>query len=306
MSVSVLTSDDVRFSTAFSEDISKDDYVGPIERVYGRAREKLSGDPSLIFVFGPIKSDVSGSDMLRSLTAVSGGIPVFGTLSNDTSFAYEKSWTFCGGEMRRDRMALILMEGNVKPRFYTTAISDKNIQSRTAVVTDSDGSLLKAVDNMPSMEYLSSLGLEVNGLAAVATLPFLVDYCDGTKPVAYSMYAFTEEGIYCGGDIPVGSKIAIADVDYNSVMETAETTISQALGDFDENGADFMIAIPCFMRGLVLSPNTEDEMKKTDEMIGGKLPFMLIYSGGEFCPVYGENSRIVNRFHNLTYTLAVF
>jgi hypothetical protein len=120
------------------------------------------------------------------------------------------------------------------------------------------------------------------------------------------MYAFMEEGIYCGGDIPVGSKIAIADVDYNSVMETAEITVSQALEDIEKNGGDFILAIPCFTRGLVLSPNSEDEMKRTSEMVGDRLPFMLIYSGGEFCPVYGENSRIVNRFHNLTYTLAVF
>jgi len=32
----------------------------------------------------------------------------------------------------------------------------------------------------------------------------------------------------------------------------------------------------------------------------------LIYSGGEICPVYNQQYGVVNRFHNLTYTLVVF
>ena len=95
-------------------------------------------------------------------------------------------------------------------------------------------------------------------------------------------------------------------MDYNSVMETAHTTVSQALADAKENGGDFILAIPCFTRGLVISPNSEEEMKKTAGMIGDTLPFMLLYSGGEMCPVYDEKGGIVNRFHNLTYTLVVF
>ncbi|MDR2356389.1 MAG: FIST C-terminal domain-containing protein [Clostridiales Family XIII bacterium] len=306
LSLSVLTSDDVRFATAFSETITKEDVDTPLVRAYAEARGKLRADPSFIFAFAPIMTDVSGDNMLRRLDAVGGGIPVFGTLSNDTSLTYENSMIFRNGEADRNKAALLLFEGAVNPRFFTTAISEKNIQQQTAIVTDAEGSLLKTVDNIPCLTYLASLGVETNGLAAVTTLPFLIDYGDGTKPTAFSMYAFTDEGIFCGGNIPVGAKIAIADVDYNSVMETAQTTVSQALAEAEENGCDFIFAIPCFTRGLVISPNSEEEMKKTAEMIGEAFPFMLLYSGGEMCPVYDENRRIVNRFHNLTYTLVVF
>jgi hypothetical protein len=306
LSLSVLTSDAVRFSTAFSETISKDDIKAPLMRAYAKARGKLQGDPSFIFALAPIMTDVSGDGMLLHLNAISGGIPVFGTLSNDTSPAYENSMVFRNGETAGNRAALLLLEGPVKPRFFTTAISEKNIRQQTAVVTAAEGSLLKSVDNMPCLRYLASLGVETNGLAAVTALPFLIDYGDGTKPVALSMYAFTEEGIFCGGNIPVGARIAIANVDYNSVMETAEATVSAALADIDRNGGAFILAIPCFTRGLLISPNSDEEMKLTAEMIGDTLPFMLLYSGGEMCPVYNEKLEIVNRFHNLTYTLAVF
>jgi hypothetical protein len=306
LSLSVLTSDDVRFATAFSEEITKNDVDGPLARVYAEARGKLGDEPSFILALAPIMTDVSGDNMLRRLDAVGGGIPVFGTLSNDTSLTYENSMVFRNGDVDRNKAALLLFEGAVNPRFFTTAISEKNIQQQTAIVTDAEGSLLKTVDNMPCLKYLANLGVETNGLAAVTTLPFLIDYGDGTKPIAFSMYAFTEEGIFCGGNIPVGAKIAIADVDYGSVMETAQITVSQALAEAEKNGCDFIFAIPCFTRGLVISPNSEEEMRMTAEMIGGAFPFMLLYSGGEMCPVYDEKRNIVNRFHNLTYTLVVF
>jgi hypothetical protein len=306
LSLSVLTSDDVRFVTSFSEPLSKDEVEEPISRLYAEAREKLQGDPSFIFALAPIMTDVGGERILRCLDAAGGGVPVFGTLSNDTSLTYENSLVFRNGEAHWHKVALLLMEGEINPRFFTTAISEKNIQKQTAIVTESEGSLLKMVDNMPILKYLANVGVETNGLAAVTTLPFLVDYGDGAKPVALSMYAITEDGIFCAGEIPVGAKIAMADVDYDSVVETAETTVSQALAEAGKNGSDFILAIPCFTRGLVLSPNSEDEMKKTAELIGDKIPFMLIYSGGELCPVYNEKREIINRFHNLTYTLVVF
>jgi hypothetical protein len=117
------------------------------------------------------------------------------------------------------------------------------------------------------------------------------------------MYSISEKGALCGGKMPVGASIAIAEVDYSSVMTTAEDTIKQALAEKDISG---IIAIPCFSRILVITPRAEDEMKKTRELIGGNIPFFLCYSGGEICPLYNEKGESFNRFHNLTYTLAVF
>jgi hypothetical protein len=306
LSLAVLTSDDVTFSTSFSTPISKDNIIEPVTEAYRQARGRLAGDPSFIFVLGPIMTDVSGEVIMKQLDAISGSAPIFGTLSNDTSLSYENSRTFRNGESHQYKVALLLMHGEVNPRFFVTAISEKNIQKQAAIVTESDGYLLKRVNNMPLLEYLGTIGVQDNGLAAVTTLPFMVDYGDGTKPVAMSMYAITPEGAYCGGEMPVGASIVFAEVDYNSVIETAEKTIRQALEDAEKNGANGILSIPCFTRSLVLSPHSEDEMAKTIDLIGRKIPFMLIYSGGEICPVYNARHETVNRFHNLTYTLVIF
>jgi hypothetical protein len=304
LSLVVLTSDDVNFACSLSGPIDKDNIQKQVTEAYTEGRKQLSADPSLIFTLGPIMTDAqAGEDIVAALNKVSGNVPLFGTLSNDTDLSYKNAKTFFNAEIHQYRAALLLVQGNINPRFFVTAISDKNIQRQKGEITASEGCFLKEVNNMPLMDYFATLGIQKEGLGALTSIPIIVDYGDGTKPVALSMYSVNETGALCGGKMPVGASVAIAEVDYSSVINTAEDTVKQALAEKDISG---IIAIPCFSRILVISPRAEDEMKRTRELIGGNIPFFLSYSGGEFCPLYNEKGEYFNRFHNLTYTLAVF
>jgi hypothetical protein len=203
-------------------------------------------------------------------------------------------------------MVLVMMSGVVNPRFHVTAIARHSIQQNNAIVTGSEGYLVTSINNMPVLDYFSTLGVSKSQLGAISMVPFLVDFGDGTTPVAYSMYSISETGAYCGGAIPQGAKITFAEVDQSGIIETAELALRAALDDAAKNGANGIIAIPCFSRPLMLSPNVEAEIVKSLEVIGNKVPFSLFYSGGEICPVYNKQHGLVNRFHNLTYTLIVF
>ena len=306
LTLTVLTSDDVFFSTIMSDTISKDDFGIPIEKAYTAAKDSLGQTPALVFAFGPIMGDVAGDQMLGTLNQISGGLPIFGTLASDSASGCPQSYVLHNGESDRSKMALLLLGGNLHPRFYVTAIAKRNIQQNNAIVTGAEGYLVTSINDMPVLDYFSTLGITTSKLAAVTMIPFLVDFGDGTEPVAYSMYDISAKGVYCGGAIPKGSKITFVEVDMNSVMETTETTLRKALEDAEKNGANGIIAIPCMARSLVLSPNVEAEIIKSLEIIGNKLPFMLIYSGGEICPLYNQQHGIINRFHNLTYTSMVF
>jgi len=309
LALTVLTSDDIVFSTALSDTISKDDFDAPIEKVYAEAEKSLGTAPGLVFVFAPITEDVAGDRMLTKLTQLGGKVPIFGTLANDTSSGYTKSYVFKNGEYDRFKMALIMMSGNINPRFHITSIAKRNIQQNNAIVTGADGYLVTSINDMPVLDYFASLGIltrKEHSIAPVTMIPFLVDFGDGTAPVAYSMYNISEDGAYCGGAIPQGSKITFAEIDMVSILETAEITLRAALDDAEKNGASGIVAIPCFARAMVMTPSVEAEIVKSLEVIGDKIPFLLIYSGGEICPVYNKQQEPVNRFHNLTYTLMVF
>jgi hypothetical protein len=305
LSLTVLTSDEIRFSVSLPPEIAKDNMAEPIEEAWRQARAKLPGDPGLCLAFFPIMNDVTGDQMLRQFDAACGGLPVFGTLSNDASLSYQESRTFLNEEVHSSRLALLLLHGPLTPRFYIASISPKNIQHQKALVTASEGYMVTEVNKVPFVDYLAGIGVQKETLTALSTLPFMVDYGDGAPPVALAIYSLSADGALCNGQVPVGTGLTFTEIDYESVMETVESALRSALEDAEKNGANGLLAIPCLTRSLMISPNVEDEMKKTVDLLSGRFPFMLLYSGGEICPQRTEAGALVNRIHNFTYTLVV-
>ncbi|MDR1217106.1 MAG: FIST C-terminal domain-containing protein [Oscillospiraceae bacterium] len=301
ISVAVLSSDDLKFSAAVSEKLTYENAEEASRACYRDALSRLGGEPSLILAFGPITRDISGNRYTIALDDESGGVPIFGTLSN-TGIVYEDARVAYNGYVERMLLSLILVSGDAKPRFYTRAISDSNITKRGAIITQSDGYLLQKINDASVQDYLFSIGVVTVEGGATASLPILVDYKDGTRPTAYSMYANTDKGMLVGGPVPVGAEIAFADVDYDSVMSTAEDALTTLTADLEKDGASIAFIIPCLSRCLTLGAQSEDEMRKTAERLRARVPYLFMYSGGEICPVPGAGGRLVNRFHNLTYT----
>ncbi|MDL2274366.1 FIST C-terminal domain-containing protein, partial [Oscillospiraceae bacterium OttesenSCG-928-G22] len=156
------------------------------------------------------------------------------------------------------------------------------------------------------IEYARTLGLTADdgSIEGMSAIPFLVDFGDGTPPLARAIYQVTPEGYASfGGDMPVGATLAIGSLDYNDVIESALTTTKSALETGKENG---MLLFPCLSRNLALGGDVTAELKKIHDTLGGRVPHMAAYSGGEICPVYGPDGTPVNRFHNFTFIACVF
>ncbi|MDR3200642.1 MAG: FIST C-terminal domain-containing protein [Spirochaetales bacterium] len=302
LSLSVLTSDDIRFVTLMSGPISEKNLDSPISSAYNSACQEKK--PDFILAYAPLMRTLGGSVIFNALNAVSGGIPMFGTFSCDHTLNFSESQVIRNGKTARDTMALILMFGNVDPKFYVTAIPEKNIMRHSFIVTESEGVILKRVNGMPLMDYLGTLGLaQKGGIEAIGSIPLLINYNDGTEPVALAIYGITPEGYaVCGGDVPVKATLSIGSLDYHGILETAETTIRKIPAGAEING---LLIYPCLSRNMMLGPNADDEMKKVIELLGGKYPYQICYAGGEICPFLDEGGKPVNHFHNFSFILCV-
>ncbi|MDR2179709.1 MAG: FIST C-terminal domain-containing protein [Synergistaceae bacterium] len=307
LSLSVLTSDDVTFATACTEPLTSGD-IGEvrdlIKTAYDRARAKLSEDPSLVIAAFPVVMDVGGSTVLGEIDNLCGGVPVFGVVAIDQLLRFESSFTIWNGTRHPSSVVLLLMQGNVNPTFHLTAFPEKNVQKQKAIITEADGCLLKKVNEMLFMDYLSTLGLTRKDANATGAVPLLVDYGSGTKPVAIGIYRITPEGYaVCGSEPPVGSALSLGVINYDGIMETAELSLKNVKNRKEING---VLMFPCMSRAQMISPNSMDEMKKVIDTLGSEVPYMLCYSGGEICPIYGGDGKIYNHFHNFTFTACVF
>ncbi|GHU74793.1 hypothetical protein FACS1894188_04180 [Clostridia bacterium] len=302
----VLTSDDVSFEVNLTESITAPD-LSVIKSAYDETLKKLGETPKLIISYAPILVPVSSDFMVDSFSKASGGIPNFGTLACDHTGDYHTSSVIYNGETFTDRYAFALVAGDVSPNFYCASISGDRIFEKKGVVTDSEGNLLRAINNLNVPQYMQSIGMTMSKdsiVQGINSFPFVIDYGDGSDPVVRVPFSVNEQGhAVCAGDIPKDAIISISSIDSEEVMRTSSDALANMRGITDKSA--FLI-YSCIGRYFGLGDSPHAEIEKTqEELCESAAVYQLTYSGTELCPVYfgSDKSKVINRSHNMTYVV---
>jgi hypothetical protein len=303
LSLAVLTSDDASFETGLTPTLTRENFNEAIAKVYGEARGRRNADPAFILSVLPFETILGSAEILKSLDTACGGIPIWGSGVSDITMTFDNAQALRNGEARHASLAMILAYGTDVPEFFVTAIPDRNISKRKAIITESEGYNIKKANDMPIKDYFESIGLAVRDGVNAASVPMMLDYGDGSGPVALTIVFDADGSAVCAGEAPVGASFSIGEVDNEGIIETAVATVEKALNSGRSGG---FLMFPCVSRYMMLSPNSNDEIKKVLEINAGKLPFWLAYSGGEVCPIRDEDGKLHNRLHNYTFTVCAF
>ena len=302
LAVTVLTSDEVEFATALSAPLENDtrEVVGA---AYNEVAGKLGSDPDLILIHGPFMLQNNGDDYLAELNEISHNTPLFGTLAVDDTPDFKYCYCIYNGQTYGDRLVLSLLKG-VEPKFYSANISTSRIVGEPALITASEGAMLSEVNDRPIAEYLAELGLATlaeNGYA-MSSMPFILDYGDGTPPISRIFIMLTPDGnVILNGSVPVGATFVLAGSDKEDVLKTTCASVDEVLADPDfstEKGPSVVLIYSCVGRFMTLGADNLAEIEQVKEHIGTQVPFAMAYSGGEYCPTEVTESGAVNRFHN--------
>ena len=306
LSVTVLTSDEAVFVTKLTDPLLPEPCAA-IERAYQEAAASQTGAPSLILPYAPFMVENSADEYVETLTRASGGIPCFGTIAVDDTLTFELSQLVFNGQAYRDRMGMILVYDDIRPRFLLATISPEKMISKEALVTKSNRHIVQEVNGRPVREYFADLGL-LDAAAeqyAMVSLPFMLDYNDGTPKISKVFVRQTEEGYaLCAGLMPEGSTLRIGMFDKEDILLTSGQAMDQAQAELEN--ASGMLIYSCIARSLSLGANSMVEMEMVQEKTGGRVPFMMAYSGGEICPTQVSEGQAINRFHNNTFVACVF
>jgi hypothetical protein len=203
-------------------------------------------------------------------------------------------------------MSLILVYGDIRPKFYLASISREKLLDKPALVTSSEGHILKEVNGRPVVEYFEGMGLTKASESsyAMTSLPFMLDYGDGTPPVSKVFIGLNEQKhAICAGAMPKGSTLYIGVFDKEDVIFTSRDIIQQALGETDRPSV--IIGYSCISRSITLGSDVLGEVDIIRKKIAGRFPFLMAYSGGEMCPTQITPSSAINRFHNNTFILCI-
>ncbi len=305
LTVSVLTSDDVCFATVGTESLMEEQ-ITPVSKAYQEGLEKLNVDKAdLILAYAPMIHHVGGELLLQTLDQVCQGTPVFGSIAADHTELHDTCKIFCNGVASDTSMCFILMSGAVQPHFIVETLPDEKVQKQKAIITKSDNNIIYEVNDMPFLEYMKTLGLsEGEGIEGAASIPIIVDYKDGTRPVARVIFTILEGGgAVCGGAMPENATLAIGSLDYEDILSTARIKVAEIAALKGYGGA---LLYPCLARAFVLGAEMEAELDIIRDALDGVIPYQAAYSGGEMCPLYLSGGGTVNRFHNFTFTACLF
>lgn len=305
LTLTVLEGDDVEFAVACSEPLSGDiDSI--IGDTYNRAAASYGARPALMLTYAPLLLQYAGDQYVDILDRASGGVPNFGSLSMDDTTVFDKCYTIYNGECRHDTLAVILIYADIQPKFHVGLVSGEHMLSNPAVITRSEGNLLKEVDGMPFIKYAESLGLVENGALKpnIHLLVFVLNNNDGTPEVGKVLININERGeCVCGGYMPEGSTMRLSLLHTDEVVSTAAETASAAVND---GGNSVALVFSCNTRNIVLGADFRLEYDAVRKAAGDRLSFCASLSGGEICPYIMPGGAVKNRFHNNSFIMCTF
>jgi hypothetical protein len=298
-----LTSDEISFKTGITASLKSE----PGQQIEEGYRDLSGGArPSLVFAFAPFMIENSGDEYVNALSRASGGVPCFGTLAVDDTTDFRECYMMYRGEHYRDKMALILCYGDLHPKFYLASISEDKLLDKAALITASEGHILKEVNGKPVADYFEDLGLTKASETsyALTSLPFMLDYGDGTPMVSKVFIGFNEQKhAICAGVMPQGSTLYMGVFDKEDVLLTTGNIIRRALEETPH--PSLLIAYSCVSRSMTLGGDIFAEVELIQKETAGKTTALIAYSGGEICPTQINETAAINRFHNNAIVLCV-
>ena len=291
LSISILTSDTVEFSAA---SLPGGHTPEDIVKVYRDGVGTRSGIPSLMF---PFATSAIGDFAVRTLDELTDNrTPLFGTNTVDNTADSSQAVALHNETTFHDGLALLMAWGDFNASFYVTEISADFIQKQRAIITKSKEHIIMSINDMCAADYLASIGISRDqAVGNLHTIPFILDYGDGTPPVARVFYDITPEGhIITGGLMPENATVAVGSLEKDDITRLINETIEKALVSGKSRG---LLLFPCVSHFWALE---EPPFALIQDKLDHVLPYHVFFSGGEICPVYDTKGQMRNRFHSYT------
>jgi len=124
LTLTVLTSDEVSLEVGMTNSITHNNYEPEVNALFTAIRSRVDSDPSLIISFIPFIREVSGYEVVAAMDKSCGGIPIWGSITNNVDFSYETVQIVCNGENLRSGIAMMFNNGSIQPSFVVSSLPE--------------------------------------------------------------------------------------------------------------------------------------------------------------------------------------
>ena len=314
----VLSDDDCLFAASISASMASSPEK-EIEDTYQKAYQNLkeqdaAAEPKMVICIASIIQSIDSDSILAKVSDLCGSVPVFGFNAGD-DFEFLKQKVYLDGEADGDRLAILLLSGNVRPIFQTAHLAGKQALEKR-LVTKSRDNVICEIEGRPAYDYIKSFPFIDDNTTTLFNYQFFVemqnDEVNDGIPVSRALNSYDKETgeVTCFANVPENSYIGLLYCDGNDVASTGEMGIKEFMDKINTADSDYeystVLIATCSLRNMFLADMKRAEGDLVKELFPPSLTVSGIYAFGEIAPTSVCNDKAVNRFHNATLTLCAF
>ena len=314
----VFSSDDCLFSAAISGSLADNpekELTDTYQKAYqGLKAQDAAAEPKMLICIAPIVQSISSDNILDKTSELCGSLPVFGFIAGD-DFEFCKQQVYLDGESGGDRLAVLMLSGNLRPIFQTANLAGKQSLEKR-LVTKARDNIICEIDGKPAYDYIKSFPFIDDTTKTLFNYQFFVEmqndaFNDGI-PVSRALNTFDRETgeVTCFANVPENSYIGLLYCDGNDVAITSETGIKDFMNKLESADGDYkystILIASCSLRNMFLADMRATEGNLVKELLPQGLAVSGVYAFGEIAPTSVSKDHAVNRFHNATFTLCAF
>jgi hypothetical protein len=304
LSVTVLTSSDIRFVTGISEPVA-DAPDPPLEGLGRQLFSEGAEKPALLIPYVPFLTNCGGDAFIAKIDELSGGIPAFGTLSITNEAKFAQTYTIYNGEGYPASLVLLALYGDVNPVFFTASIPEEEALERRGVISAAKGNVLYKVNDLSAVEYLESLGIvakddDISGF--IVLIPLVVYLPDGSRLVRTVLAPGENGSLVLSGNVPVNVDLNFSFMEPEAILTSTGEKLKEYLPVAQGRN---LLLYSCCSRNWALGMKGMEEHVKAGEILGNAIPYQCVYSGGEIFPSVLEDGKIVNHLQNFSLIACV-
>ncbi|MCL1835443.1 MAG: FIST C-terminal domain-containing protein [Oscillospiraceae bacterium] len=318
VSLLVLSADDCLFSTAISGSMEADpekEIAQTYQKAYGSLKELDPGaEPKMVICIATLVGSIAADNILIKASDLCGSLPVFGYMAGD-DFEFSKQQVYLDGESGGDKLAFLLISGNIKPVFQTANLAGKKALEKK-LVTKAHDNIICEIDGNPAYEYIKEFPFIDDETTVLFNYQFFVEMPSDADndgiPVSRALNTYDKETgeVTCFANVPEGSHIGLLYCTGDDVAVTSEAGINDFMAKINAAGGDYeyttVIIATCSLRNMFLADMKSKEGDLVKAMFPENLTVSGLYAFGEIAPTSVVADKAVNRFHNATFTVCAF
>jgi hypothetical protein len=310
--IMVLTGDDCEFAAGVSGSMANPDDEDAVMRVcYNETSAQLAGDVKVAFLYVPFKEARCTGGYIKTISDINPEAAVFGHVAcSDMNHIEADNKTLCGDADFKDNLTLLLVSGNIQPRFYMSLFTrDSVIMPNIGEVTAAKDNIVLEINDINARQFLEGIGFDVKRRfdTGLITCAFIIDEKDKAGNIistaARSLFAINDNGGTYSAVVPVGVTLSLAAATKDVVTNTTTSLIAEMK---EQGKGNTLILYSCIARRFALLDERDKEYETINKCLEGSgMNYIAAYACGEICPVTTSEGVRRNDEHNYTIIACV-